>query len=379
MSKHFLFSFCAVILLSSCTKNEPKTFSISGTVSPAGVTNILLQQETDIEQKISTPIDTIQVDSKGNFKASYNLEPDLYSLVLPNKSTVALAINKDQDISVSIDNYNEENETVSVQGSKDTDALIAYENFRKESLARLVESIRKQVVAVRASEQPDEAKIIALEQQEIENYQKHLAELNQYIQKNISTTIGLYATSIRWKGAENLALFDSLTTNYENAYPNLAISAKLREKVTRLQQTSVGGQAKNIVMNTANGESKSLNSLKAKYILIDFWASWCGPCRTESVSLNELYKKYDREQFDIYGVSLDDKREKWLSAIEKDHRVWTNVSSLELFKTPAAYDYAVTALPGNFLIDANGKIVAKDLHGEDLEIALNSLLSTSEN
>jgi len=114
--------------------------------------------------------------------------------------------------------------------------------------------------------------------------------------------------------------------------------------------------------------------MQKKYTLIDFWASWCGPCRSESNTLNALYEKYNAKGFEIYGVSLDDNKNKWLKAIEKDNRTWTNVSSLQGFKTPASYDYAVTALPDNYLIDANRKIIAKNIHGEELVTLINELL-----
>ena len=90
--------------------------------------------------------------------------------------------------------------------------------------------------------------------------------------------------------------------------------------------------------------------------------------------LNELYNKYNSKGFEIYGVSLDDKEDKWIKALEKDNRTWTNVSSLEAFKTKAAYDYAVTALPMNYLIDADYKIVGKNLHEDELITLLNTLL-----
>ena len=161
-------------------------------------------------------------------------------------------------------------------------------------------------------------------------------------------------------------------------HPNLEITKKLREKVTRLQQTVVGGKVADIQMNTIDGTQVNLSSIKSRFILIDFWASWCGPCRRESEGLNKIYANYSREDFDIYGVSLDDKRDKWIAALEKDNRIWTNVSTLEGFKTPASFDYAVTSLPDNFLIDAEGIILAKNIHGDDLEKFLDVLL-TAEN
>ncbi len=371
--KAILFLFL-VIFMASCAKEVPKTFTINGSISPAKADFIILQKETDIERQIVDVIDTINVNEKGNFQVSYDEEPYLYSLLLPNKEKVALAINTNQSLTVTISKYAQESTSVQVTGSTDTDALHAYENFRIASLDRLVESVRRDITALKKEDEPDVEKLAELGLLELTNYELHLRELNDYITQNMGTSLGLYATSIRWKGAKNLPLFDSLATAYERAHPNLGIAKKLREKVTRLQQTAIGGQAAGISMQTSDGEQVNLASIKSKYILIDFWASWCGPCRRESAGLNELYTKYTRENFDIYGVSLDDKKQLWLAALEKDNRGWTNVSSLQRFKTPAAFDYAVTALPDNYLIDENRKIIAKNVHREELENLLNELL-----
>jgi len=366
----YLNLLCLLIIFISCVKKSEPTFSIQGSISPVNEKFILLKQQTDIERKIATVVDTIYLNKKGEFKVDYNLEPHLYTLQLNAKNDITLAIDKGQHINIEVTDW----KTI-ITGSTDTDALSAYEAFRKKSLDTLVQSVRRQVKAIKKSDHPDEEKIKNLEQLEVENYEKHLEELNDFIKKNMGSTIGLYATSLRWKGAKNLSFFDSLTTSFEAAHPNLKVATKLREKITRLQQTSVGGVATNIEMNTAEDIAVSLASMHKKYTLIDFWASWCGPCRSESKTLNNLYKTYNNEGFEVYGVSLDDKRDKWIKAMEKDNRIWTNVSSLEAFKTKAAYDYAVTALPMNYLIDAENKIIGKNLHEDELVSLLDTLLN----
>ncbi|MFK5890399.1 MAG: TlpA disulfide reductase family protein [Flavobacteriaceae bacterium] len=358
----------------SCTKNQEANFTIEGRISPVKIKYLLLKQNVDIEKKITKPIDTLYVDSDGNFKGAYNLGPHLYTLQLGAKKSIVLAIDSGQHVTVNVTDFDTDKYKITTTGSSDTKALLAYEAFRAKSLDSLVQSVRRKVKKIKESPHPDLNKIEALEKTEVLNYEKHLEELNAYIKKNMGTTIGLYATSIRWKGKQNFAFFDSITTAYEKAHPNLAITKKLREKVTRLQQTSVGGTALEINMNTIEDKKLSLASVNKKYTLIDFWASWCGPCRSESKVLNKLYKKYKAKGFEIYGVSLDDKKDKWLKAIEKDHRIWPNVSSLKGFKTKAAYNYAVTALPMNFLIDTDNNILGKNLHADELEVLLNKLM-----
>ena len=121
-----------------------------------------------------------------------------------------------------------------------------------------------------------------------------------------------------------------------------------------------------------------LGSIKAKYILIDFWGSWCAPCRGESRRLAELYRIFKPQGFEIYGVGLESEKESWLKAIEQDKRIWTNVSTFQEFETPVAFDYAVTSLPANFLVDNSGKVVAKNLHGSALKEKLEKLFSSDE-
>ncbi len=359
----------SVLIFISCAEKESKKFSIQGSIFPIESEYIILKQQTDIERKIIIIVDTLYLSKEGKFNTNSILEPHLYTLQIDTKNSIDLAIDKGQRITININNHE-----VKITGSNDTDALMAYENFRKNSLDSLVQSVRRQVKTIKESEDPNEEKINSLEQLEVLNYEKHLEELNTYIKKYMRSTIALYATSIRWKGSKNLSFYDTLVSAFEAKHSNLEISKKLREKVIRLQQTSIGGTATNIEMKNVEETSVSLASIYKKYILIDFWASWCGPCRSESKALNVLYNKYSVKGFEIYGVSLDSNREKWIKAIEKDHRIWTNVSSFEAFKTKAAFDYTVTALPMNYLIDAEFKIIGKNLHQEELESLVAELM-----
>ncbi|MCF6298089.1 MAG: DUF4369 domain-containing protein, partial [Flavobacteriaceae bacterium] len=174
-----------ISILASCSKKEKKSYTIQGRIYPVNVEYFILKQQTDIERKTTTIIDTLYLSKEGKFNINVNLEPHLYSLQIDAKNSIDLAIGKEQQLTIDINNSK-----LKITGSKDTDILLAYENFRKESLDRLVQSVRKQVKKIREGEHPNEEKIRGLEQLEVKNYEKHLTELNHFIKNKMGTTLG---------------------------------------------------------------------------------------------------------------------------------------------------------------------------------------------
>ncbi len=155
---------------------------------------------------------------------------------------------------------------------------------------------------------------------------------------------------------------------------------RIADKIKQLERVAVGATAPDFTQNTPDGKPLTLSSLRGKYVLIDFWASWCGPCRRENPNLVAAYNKFKDKGFTILGVSLDKDtgREAWLKAIEKDGLAWNQVSDLKYWQNAAAKDYGVQAIPQNFLIDPSGKIVAANLRGEKLQETLGQLLGQAK-
>ncbi|HWY37755.1 MAG TPA: TlpA disulfide reductase family protein [Bacteroidia bacterium] len=146
------------------------------------------------------------------------------------------------------------------------------------------------------------------------------------------------------------------------------------DKVNSLKGTTVGYPALDFTLPDVNGKNVSLSSYKGKYVLVDFWASWCGPCRKENPAVVSAYNKYKDKGFDILAVSLDDNKDKWIAAIQKDGLTWTHVSDLKGWQSAVGKMYGVTSIPFNLLLDKDGKILAKSLRGADLEAKLGEVL-----
>jgi peroxiredoxin len=147
-------------------------------------------------------------------------------------------------------------------------------------------------------------------------------------------------------------------------------AAMLDKTVASAEIGRVGSVLPEFTQNDASGKSVSLSSLRGKYVLIDFWASWCGPCRAENPNVVKAFNAYKSKGFTILGVSLDQDKAKWLEAIKKDGLTWTHVSDLKYWNNAVAKQFGIESIPANFLIDPNGVVIGKDLRGEELEKVL---------
>ena len=166
------------------------------------------------------------------------------------------------------------------------------------------------------------------------------------------------------------SLYQELDTNLRTTYFGRIIENIIEKE----KLTAIGKPAPEFSANDVNGKPIALSSFKGKYVLIDFWASWCGPCRQENPNVVKAYHRFHDKGFDIFGVSLDRDKVKWLEAINKDGLDWTQVSDLKGWESASVSLYGVQGIPMNYLLDKNGIIVAKGLRGDELENKLAEIL-----
>jgi peroxiredoxin len=204
-------------------------------------------------------------------------------------------------------------------------------------------------------------------EKKIDSLQNEMIILQKsFVRNNPSSYISpsiLSSLSYEMTADEIESMIDILDTTV-SAVPQIKA---LKERVVIMKTVAIGNKAPDFTMNDVNGNPVTLSSkFGPKLLLIDFWAAWCGPCRRENPNVVRIYAEFHKKGFDVFGVSLDQKKEDWVKAIADDKLTWTHVSDLQYWSNSAAKLYAVNSIPSNFILDETGTIIGKNLKGDDL-------------
>jgi peroxiredoxin len=350
-------------LLFSCS--QPSQYTINGTLEefPEGL--IYLQKRAEGEL---VKIDSAEV-TDGMFTFTGIVEiPEMYYLSIEGKRGSAAIWIENSDITLTA--HADTLYKAEITGSAVQDEYAAFQDEIKVIYEQTREPYQKYQ---EADENGDEETMKQMEEimdsiyESAEQYQK------DWIRKNPSSYIAPSAIQrISYSmEAEEIEEFIALL---DPSLASTAIVADLKEKVEILKKVAVGQPAIEFTQNDTEGNPVTLSSLYGSYILVDFWAAWCGPCRQENPNVVACYKEFHDKGFDIIGVSLDQDKEAWLKAIEDDGLTWTQVSDLKGWGNVVSDMYGINSIPSSLLLDRKGVIIGKNLRGDDLKNKLAELM-----
>jgi thiol-disulfide isomerase/thioredoxin len=374
MKKLFLI-ITATALLTACGEDENSTVdttSISGNLSS-------LQEGTEIYLDYLTPTelfpkDTAIVDKEGNYSFDFKVDVSgYYRLRINNQNFVNLILNPGE---APIINGNGTNlmDSYSVEGSKTSQQLKDFNIAIKRDYL-FQDSLNKYFQA----NQNDPQAFIEVQRRSIGSENQLKEYYMGIINEDPSTLMSLAA--VQQLDAEvYFEQYKKVDEALAKTMANTPYYTYFHQKVESLSKLAPGGEAPNFTLNDKDGNPMSLSDLKGKVVLVDFWASWCRPCRAENPNVVKAYNKYKSKGFDVMSVSLDGMPQQqnakgdWLAAIEKDGLIWKNhVSDLRGWQSAVVPMYGIEGIPFTLLIDKEGKIIAKNLRGNALELKLEEI------
>lgn len=352
----------------SSEKSE-KSFIVKGVLEGSQNDLIVLNELTP--QKLIV-LDSVRTN-KGKFKLSGNglSETTLCYITINSTNPPGVPIVLENGSKVRITINNQDGLTYSVKGDVENERMHdLYELYT--GMDRRLEKLNEEVKNIDPATVPDSVRKTINDAFGNLNRERNRA-IKEFIQEDEGTLAVFFAaTYLHSKPIPSL-----MASAYEKLavkHPNSQYGKELKSRLDRIAPLSPGALAPEISLTNTKGDTLKLSDLRGQVVLIDFWASWCGPCRRENPNVLKLYQKYHEKGFEIFGVSLDKSKSRWIQAIEKDGLAWKHVSDLKGWKSSAAATYNVHSIPHTVLIDQDGRIIESGLRSHQLEPILEDLL-----
>lgn len=361
-----------ILFLSSCSE-KGNDFTVIGDIANMPKQQVVLEE---LGVKEFVLVDSVMSDDKGHFELKGNaIEEGRYRVRFNEGKLILLTIDKGT-VKIAADWNNIHAYTVS--GSEASESFRVYmANFRKYISDINTLDIVKDSMMAHGND--------SLLQTAMQEQTAVSNSLTRYIENYADTTKSvsnaLFAIQMLNPAAE-MDFINAFMGGLERRFPKSKAAKEYVKAFKEMMDAQndetpgpkVGTKAPDVTLTSSDGKQVSISSFKGKYVLVDFWASWCGPCRRENPNVVAAYNKFKDKNFTVLGISLDEDRTKWMEAVAKDKLTWTHISDLKGWESVAGRLYGVQSIPANFLLDPDGMIIARDLREDELQDKLQEIL-----